>query len=387
MNSLLLIPAVFGWGVIDKNLNGLLSAMDSTSPDFCLGYIMYWSKSIGLCIALGVGANECYQMMLGRRGIDVMKLLHIIIISLCISSAGSIARLAALPGKALESSAYKAVQKQDAELKIKEMAVVEKQKQYMDKLKEKQAELEMARELDQKDDNSILKILFGGAMGAGMLAAEHVDEIKHTIQNTALTVETKICEWISVLLRMISQIILQAIIYALLVCQRIILAILAAFAPLNFALSLSPHYKAAWSQWLSKYISISLWGFVTYTVLYYSFFIIDYNLDVDVAAYTELTKNLTTADDANILSVGFQALGSTCMYVVGVVCAIKCLSFVPEIASWLIPGGVASGAAGAASGVAMAGAGMAASGANAARHGVGSAATAALKYNGSIKSK
>ena len=39
-----------------------------------LGIILSWAKMIGLCIALGVGANECFQMMLGRRGLDVMKL-------------------------------------------------------------------------------------------------------------------------------------------------------------------------------------------------------------------------------------------------------------------------------------------------------------------------
>ena len=56
---------------------------------------------IGLCIALGVGANECFQMMLGRRGLDVMKLLHIVIISMCISFAGSIANLASVRVKLL----------------------------------------------------------------------------------------------------------------------------------------------------------------------------------------------------------------------------------------------------------------------------------------------
>lgn len=82
-----------GLGVIDENLNKLLEAMEKLPANFGLGTIMWYAKTIGLCLALGVGANECYQMMLGRRGMDVMKLLHIVIISLCISSAGTIASL------------------------------------------------------------------------------------------------------------------------------------------------------------------------------------------------------------------------------------------------------------------------------------------------------
>ena len=44
----------------------------------------------------------------------------------------------------------------------------------------------------------------------------------------------------------------------------------AMFAPIMFALSIVPPWSNAWSQWISKYLSLSLWGFVTYMCLYYT---------------------------------------------------------------------------------------------------------------------
>ncbi len=152
--------------------------------------------------------------------------------------------------------------------------------------------------------------------------------------------ETKICEWISLIIRYIGEIMFQVSYYGLLVAQRIFLHILAAFAPLMFAISLSPHYKSAWSQWLSKYISVSLWGFVTYLCLYYIDFIMQFNLEQDITSYKSLIGSVSadTDGDAQIGAIGMQAVGSTCMYVVGLLVGVRVIAFVPEVASWLIPG-------------------------------------------------
>ena len=45
-----------------------------------------FAKSLGLILAMCVTSYECWMMMLGRRGIDVMKLFRIVGISLCIVS-------------------------------------------------------------------------------------------------------------------------------------------------------------------------------------------------------------------------------------------------------------------------------------------------------------
>lgn len=368
MESILgIIPSVIGLGLIDENLSGLLDAMQNKSPNLGLGYIMTWAKVVGLGIALGVGANECYQMMLGRKGLDVMKILHIIIISICISSAGTITSIASIPGRELENITRSSMLKMSDDVNKREKEVAALQEGYLDKVRESMRQIEMARDAEKevaKEEPNIILAALGtpggmttGTSGAqaGTAVVEEVKHVKNTLKEYTLMAETKICEWLSLIIRLIGELILQAIYYGLLVSQRIFMHILGAFSPLMFAMSLSPHYKSAWSQWLSKYLSISLWGFLVYACMYYVYFILWYNLGQDVASYTKLAGDLSK-DNYQIAAIGMQALGSTCMYVVGLLVGVKVLSFVPEVASWLIPGGVSSGAGSAAYGVATGGA-------------------------------
>lgn len=346
-----LIPAVMGLGVIDENLNALLSAMEDMPQELHLPSLMGYAKMIGLCLALGVGANECYQMMLGRRGMDVMKLLHIVIISICISSAGTIASMAREPGKLLEGISKGAMSKMNDDVEKKEQEVALAQEKYIDQVRESMRQMEQAQEAAnaQKNENA----WWWEKMASDL--EEGVQHIGNIVKEYALVLETKICEWISLIIRLIGEVLLQAIIYGLLVSQRIFMHLLEMVAPLMFAISLSPHFKSAWSQWLSKYISLSLWGFVTYVCMYYVFFIIYYNLEQDLAAYNKLQGDIA-GDNAQVAAMGMQAVGSTCMYIIGLLVGVKVLSMVPEAASWLIPGGVSSSAGSAAAGTVTAGA-------------------------------
>ena len=134
--TLELITLVMGLPTINENLEALLKAMAEHPANVGLGVILTWAKIIGLCIALGVGANECFQMMLGRRGIDVMKILHIIIISMCITFAGSIASMASAPGKVLADLAQTQANSQNDRVKEKEAEVAAKQEEYIKQVRE-----------------------------------------------------------------------------------------------------------------------------------------------------------------------------------------------------------------------------------------------------------
>ena len=140
--------------------------------------------------------------------------------------------------------------------------------------------------------------------------------------------------------------------YGMLVGQRIFLSVLKLFCPVMFALSIVPPWRNAWSQWISKYLTVSLWGFLVYLIVYYVDFLIMFYLRSDLTAYNSLLHNAVNWN--NIGALGMQAIGTTCMYVVGMLAGAKILSMVPEVCSWLIPGGVSSGAGSAASGVATA---------------------------------
>ena len=124
------------------------------------------------------------------------------------------------------------------------------------------------------------------------------------------------------------------------------------FCPIMFALSLAPPWNSAWSQWMSKFLSLTLWGFVTYMCLYYIDFILMYNLQEDLVAYNHLLHGAVNSWE-QIGALGLQGIGSNCMYAMGMLVGAYIIRFVPEVSSWLIPGGVSSGAASPSGSVAM----------------------------------
>ncbi len=235
----------------------------------------------------------------------------------------------------------KAANKQVATL---ERAVATKQQEYMDSLRSQQSKQE-----EQKAAQD-------AATEDGLL-----DKIQHSVENIGISIqnyakqaavlmETKISEWANDVIRFIGEIIFQMTYYGMLVGQRIFLSVLKLFCPIMFALSIVPPWRNAWSQWISKYLSISLWGFLVYLIVYYIDFLVMYYLKSDLIAYNQLLHN--AADWNNIGALGMQAIGTTCMYVVGMLAGAKILGMVPEVSSWLIPGGVSSGTGTMAAGVA-----------------------------------
>ena len=68
-----------------------------------------------------------------------------------------------------------------------------------------------------------------------------------------------------------------------------------------------------------------------------------YNLQEDITAYNKLLDGDVTSW-GQIGALGIQGIGSNCMYAMGMLVGAYVIRFVPEVASWLIPGGVSSGA-------------------------------------------
>lgn len=344
--TLLSILCTMGLPSIDDSLDKLLVAMETFPNVAVLGDAVSLARIIGLLLALCVGSYECWMMMLGRRGMDVMKLLRIVGISICISCSSYICSALQTPGKGLEATTKAMAKSKNKEVAAFELKVAQKQGQYLERLRAVQDSIATAQQVAAigEDANWWDKLIY------------NVENLGNTINNyaqrAAVAAETKVSEWINDVIRFVGELIFQMSYYGILVAQRIFLAIMAIFCPIMFAMSLAPPWNSAWSQWMSKYLSLTLWGFITYMCLYYIDFILLYNLQQDMIAYEHLL-NGSVNSWSQIGALGLQGIGSNCMYAMGMLVGAYIIRFVPEVASWLIPGGVSSGAASPSGSVAM----------------------------------
>lgn len=333
-----------GLPAIDQSLEKLLVAMETFPKSALLGDTVGYARMIGLCLALCVGSYECWMMMLGRRAMDVMKLLRIVGLSLCITYSTWICNQLAAPGRALENTTREMAKSKNREVAALELKVAQKQSDYLKRLRQVQDSIEAAKQVQTigEDAHWWDKLIY------------NMENLGSTINNYAqratVAAETKVSEWINDVIRFIGELIFQMSYYGILVAQRIFMTILVTFAPIMFALSIVPPWHSAWSQWIGKYLSLSLWGFVTYMCLYYIDFILMYNLGQDMEAYGHLLQGQVNSW-GQIGALGIQGIGSNCMYAMGMLVGAYVIRFVPEVASWLIPGGVSSSAGSAAGGV------------------------------------
>lgn len=347
------ILLTMGLPAIDESLQKLLEAMRDFPKTLFMGQMISIAKAVGCCLAMCVGAYESWMMMLGRRAMDVMKLFRVLGISICIMFSGQICSALAAPGFALEDGAKGMAVAANSRVAAKEKAVAQLQDKYLQRVKVLQDSIENAKKAAELGED-----------------ASWYEEITYTVKNlgssinnwaqrSAVLVETKASEWVNNIIRFLGELIFQMSYWGMFCANRAILAILGMFCPLAFALSLAPPWKSAWSQWISKYLSISLWGMIIYIFIYYVDFILLYDLELDMKAYQKLlgsayATQITEATNwSTIGALGIQGIGSACMYAMGMLVGAFMMKFVPEVASWLIPGGASSSM-----GSAMAGASM-----------------------------
>lgn len=324
-----------GLPAIDESLDSLLQTMADFPKEAFFGDTVSIAKSAGLILALCVGSYEAWMMMLGRRGMDVMKLLRIVGLSFCITSSSFICHALQSPAKYIEASAKATAKTKNMEVAMKEKAVAKLQAKYVERLNAVQDSLEKAKQVQEIGEDA-------GDLDRLLYTVENLGTvIENNVKQMAVVAETKISEWINDIIRFIGELIFQMSYYGMFVAQRCFMTIMGMFCPVAFALSIVPPWGNAWSQWISKYLSLSLWGIIIYVCVYYVDFILLYCLEKDIVAYSTLVG---TVDNTwtQIGTLGLQGIGSNCLYAMGMLVGAYLIRFVPEVASWLIPGGVGS---------------------------------------------
>lgn len=126
--------------------------------------------------------------------------------------------------------------------------------------------------------------------------------------------------------------------WATIFCQQILLGILTIFGPLLWAFSLVPKFEGSWAKWLSRYLTVHMFGAMLYFVGFYILLLYDVVLTLQYDQLSAINFNQT---DDNTQFIGYlKEFFFTAGYMVAAsAVSMKCISMVPELAAWIIPEG------------------------------------------------
>lgn len=132
----------------------------------------------------------------------------------------------------------------------------------------------------------------------------------------------------------------KAAVYLILFLRLMFKSVLAIVGPISFAFSLLPSWRDAWSSWVSRYITVNLYGFLAYIELTLSTAIIQYSIEDDI----DVLQAVNADDGAFALFTIFQSGYHNGLLPALLVSALGLL-LIPKVAEWVIPSSGTSGAA------------------------------------------
>lgn len=321
-----------GINSIDTNLVNICNSIHLFVQNACSDTYSIGSAVAVLCCTF-VWSFECFEMILGRRMADVMRILRPIILGFFCSSgvwSGFLSSVS-FPGQVLEDRTKAIANAQDSRVAELEEQVYNKFYEVKDALGEKQVEAEMAKDATKDQDRSIKQIIGDAVDGV-------IDWTKNIGKKFTAILEANIAHWFNIIIRWIGGVIWQVSYAGILITKEVFLALLGMFGPIAFALSIADPWRDAWANWLMKYLSVSLWGFIAYIMIAAADQIQLYSLQVDLAVLNKGASDLNT-----MVSAGWGMIGTSCNILVSYLVGAYLLRFVPEIASALLPAGAAAG--------------------------------------------
>lgn len=136
------------------------------------------------------------------------------------------------------------------------------------------------------------------------------------------------------------QIFWQAVVYLMLFLRLVFRGVLGIIGPLSLALSILPMFRGAFSQWVAKYITVNLYGCITYIMLTLGCAIIQYAIETDVDVLRQCNADDTALAMQTVFNTGFVN-----GFLPAMLMSIFAILQVPKLADWVVQSG-APGAVG-----------------------------------------
>ena len=309
-------------------------------------WIIQLSMALGALFAIITCAYMAYKMMLKKEPLDVLKLCKPLAISIVLcfwyppqdtqmhrsGVRGSILDILAYVPNALGSYTHDVYESEEVQLQDK----ISELEMYMIQLQDTTASSAAERDAVKTGvQGSAMEEIVQSFSSASSIFSSSQTSSKEWIKSISASVVIgfdKLLMFISFVLFRISW-------WGTILCQQIFLGALTIFGPIQWAFSLLPKWEGAWAKWTMRYLTTHLWGVMLYFVGFYVLLLFDIAISVQIDSLSALINNggVQSYLQNAFLTSGYMICAS--------LVAMKCLSMVPDLASWILPEGEAAFAA------------------------------------------
>lgn len=311
--------------LLDRELMRMLEGITQNVSELFGSFIGIATILAGMFALIYLGI-ESYKMMLGEKQIEVSTLLRPFMIGFVIMLWVPFINLIDVPCDALTDAAREMFENRLGEIDDAHRNRASIQDSITMRIVENSVSASQANEISTDEEIHRMGIRLDGLINA-------VAGLQTYIVGKIRQIAFNILESIIIMLW-------KAAVYLILFLRLMFKSVLAIVGPISFAFSLLPSWRDAWSSWVSRYITVNLYGFLAYIELALSTAIIQYNIEDDI----DVLQSVNADEDAFALFTIFQSGYHNGLLPALVVSAIGLL-LVPKVAEWIIPSSGTSGAA------------------------------------------
>lgn len=311
--------------LLDRELMRMLEGITQNVSELFGSFIGIATILAGMFALIYLGI-ESYKMMLGEKQIEVSTLLRPFMIGFVIMLWVPFINLIDVPCDALTDAAREMFENRLGEIDDAHRNRASIQDSITMRIVENSVNASQANEVSTDEEIHRMGIRLDGLIKA-------VAGLQTYIVGKIRQIAFNILESIIIMLW-------KAAVYLILFLRLMFKSVLAIVGPISFAFSLLPSWRDAWSSWVSRYITVNLYGFLAYIELALSTAIIQYNIEDDI----DVLQAVNADEDAFALFTIFQSGYHNGLLPALVVSAIGLL-LVPKVAEWIIPSSGTSGAA------------------------------------------
>lgn len=304
---------------IDSELMNLIDGIAAAIHPM-LGSFTGIARTIAGILTLIYFGSEAYKIMVGDKNFEIMPLLRPFGILLLIMFWGSFLSGLDAPLNAIHNSGKQMFTNQMTRIDALNKARTAVQDSIMDNITRKQEEIRMAQ---SREDMS-----WWDRIGADLSA------VRDRINGLGMMLIGKIRHAVFNFVESLTLMLWQAMVYLMLFLRLIFKGVLGIIGPLSLALSILPMFKGTFSRWVSKYITVNLYGCITYIMLSLASAIIQYAIRTDLQVLRQ-----ANADDAALAMQTVYNSGLINGFLPAILMSIFALSQVPKLADWVVESG------------------------------------------------